>query len=71
MSDNEIIEIDRSESPPSCLPSWLDKSNLVDITIVGDAFRKYFDPKTGSIHDGVEYYERAKKMGWYRDLPMR
>lgn len=40
---------------PICLPSNLDRSNLVDITRLGDAYRRYLDTTNGRIHDGAEY----------------
>lgn len=40
---------------PICLPSNLDRSNLLDITTLGDAYRRYMDTRTGVIHDGAEY----------------
>lgn len=50
--------MDQSESPPSFLPNNVDTSNLIDITGIGDSFRRYLNPNTGEIHDGAEYYKR-------------
>jgi hypothetical protein len=47
--------------PPSFLPADLDRSGLVDITSIGDAFRVYLDPVTGKVHDGAVYYEQHLK----------
>lgn len=51
--------IDRSVIPPSCLPSDLDQTNLVDITQVNDSWRKYLDVSTGRIYDGAFYVKLA------------
>ena len=53
--------VDRSEYPPSCLPSDLEADNLIDITAHGDSWRKYLEPATGKIHDGAEYYAEMQK----------
>ena len=51
-------EIDIGLNPPSCLPTWLDRSNLKDMTCIGDQWRKYIDTRTGEVHDGTLYYRR-------------
>jgi hypothetical protein len=55
-----LYEIDRSRSPPSCLPVGLDRSNLIAITCVGDPWQKYLDIDTNEIHDSAMYFERAQ-----------
>ena len=45
--------------PPICLPAYMDRSNLLDITRVGDSYRRYLDAQTGVIYDGAEYVRRA------------
>lgn len=47
--------------PPICLPSNMDRSNLLDITRVGDSYRRYMDAQTGVIYDGAEYVRRASE----------
>jgi len=59
--DEPLFEVDRSRCPPSCFPTSLDKTSLVDITAVGDTWRKYMDKETGKVHDGAEYYRQAVK----------
>jgi hypothetical protein len=66
MRNEPIYEINNSEFPPSCLPTSLDKSNLIDITCIGDQWRKYLDTSNGKVHDGAEYYAaslRAREFG--------
>lgn len=48
-------EVNRNIIPPSCLPVDLD-ANLVDITCIGDTWRRYVDAETGDIHDGAKYW---------------
>ena len=52
-------KIDKSLSPPSCLPYGLDIDRFLDITCVGDVWRKYLDPDSGKIHDGEFYYKKS------------
>lgn len=54
---------DRTQHPPLFLPTGLDLCELVDITCVGDAWRRYLDPATGQIHDGAEYVAQARAAG--------
>lgn len=49
--------IDISKKPPSCLPSGLDISYLVDITLVTSLWRAYRDSETKRVHDGAHYYQ--------------
>ena len=55
MSNRPLFEIDKSVFPWSCLPYGIDASNFIDITAIGDGWRKYMDTSTGRIHDGEEY----------------
>jgi len=48
---------DKSFVPIMFLPADLDRTNLSDITAIGDQYRRYLDQKTGKIHDCREYYE--------------
>lgn len=50
-----LYEVDHGMEPPSCLPTDLDRCNLVDITRVSDSWRRYLDSKTGQTHDGAVY----------------
>lgn len=43
------------------LPSTVDQAKLVEITKVGDTYRKFVEPETGKIHDCAEYYAQYKK----------
>ena len=55
-TNNEpLYAVDRSTMPPSCLPAHLDRSHLVDITRIGDSWRRYLDTQTGETHDGAVY----------------
>lgn len=58
-----LFEIDYSTAPPSCLPTSIDRSGLIDITAIGDQWRKYIDPSTGRVHDGAKYFARAQEAG--------
>jgi hypothetical protein len=58
--DYELYTVDLSTMPPSCLPTDLDGSNLVDITRMGDPWRRYLDTHTGKTHDGAEYWAHAQ-----------
>ncbi|MGZ8220377.1 MAG: hypothetical protein ACXWT0_01885 [Methylobacter sp.] len=60
-----FYEIDRSTVPPSCLPADLDKSNLVNITCLGDSWQKYMDKSTGKVHDGAEYCAELNELRGY------
>lgn len=50
-------EIDRTLNPPSCLPIGINKSNLTDITKIGDKWRVYVDSETKKVHDGAYYFD--------------
>lgn len=52
--------IDHSEFPPSCLPSYVSRGSLIDITRVGDLWRRYLDPYSGQEHDGAVYAAEAQ-----------
>ena len=51
--------MDLSESPPICLPTNLDRSNLIKTTRVGDTWQRFYDEKTGKTHYGGDYYAQA------------
>jgi hypothetical protein len=55
-SQYELIK--ESKFPDSFFPSHIDKSNLRDITSVGDTWRKYIDVSNGKIHDCEQYYNK-------------
>lgn len=57
--------VDRSTQPPSCYPEGIDRRQWVDLTTIGDMWRKYLDIQTDEIHDGAVYYERAMARGPY------
>lgn len=62
-TNNEpMYTVDRSTMPPSCLPTHLDRSNLIDITHVDDAWRRYLDTQTGTTHDGAVYAEKMRRL---------
>lgn len=48
-------KFDPSTAPPTLLPAGLPMENLVDITRVGDPYRRFLDQITGKVHDGAEY----------------
>lgn len=52
--------IDRTINPPSCIPEAVDRDSLIDITCVGDSWRKYIDQRTGEVHDGEKYWQLTK-----------
>jgi|DEB19_MinimDraft_2_1074335.scaffolds.fasta_scaffold185220_1 hypothetical protein len=54
-NDQAFYTVDHSTMPPSCLPTHLDRSNLHDVTRLGDSWRRYFDASTGDTHDGSRY----------------
>lgn len=54
---------DRSSNPPTCFPDNLDTTGFIDVTNVGDTWRKFLDPKTGDIHDCSMYYVHATSSG--------
>jgi hypothetical protein len=62
-TNNEpLYEVDHSTMPPSCLPTRLDRSNLVDITCIGDSWRRYLDTQTGETHDGAVYAAELQRL---------
>jgi len=46
---------------PSFLPIGINTDSLVDITRVGDCWRRFIDPNTGKVHDGAEYYKKYQE----------
>lgn len=61
MKSEPLYEIDRSIFPPACLPTGIDKSNLVDVTRIGDQWRKYLDTSTDKLHDCAKYFAESQK----------
>lgn len=57
-----MYEVDHSTMPPSCLPTHLDRSSLVDITKLSDSWRVYLDTRTGQTHDGAVYAEEMRRL---------
>lgn len=53
--------LDRISKPPICLPIGLDRGNLVDITRLGDAWRRYLDTQTGKVIDGAECWAMMQR----------
>lgn len=47
--------------PVTCLPVGIDKSDFIDATPFGSAFRKFIDAKTGIEHDCEKYYREYLK----------
>lgn len=46
---------------PSCLPADLDVSGFQDITTIADAYRVWFDPRSGAVHRGQDYFNQMLK----------
>jgi hypothetical protein len=44
-----------SRTPPSFLPSGINTSNFVEVTVVGDVWAKFLDTQSGELHDGKVY----------------
>jgi hypothetical protein len=61
MAQQPLFEIDESISPPSCLPVGLDMSSLVDITAIGDSWRKYLHTESSRVYDCAEYYRLSQQ----------
>ena len=54
--------VDLRAFPPICLPTPTFERNrhrLVDITELGDSWRRFLDPGTGELHDGAVYAARC------------
>lgn len=47
--------VDLSDSPPSCLPTGHDTSNLRDITPLGARWRVYLNTGTGEVLDCAKF----------------
>ncbi len=45
------------------LPADLDRSELVDVTRIGDRFRRFIDTRTGRTHDCAEYWDWFQREG--------
>jgi hypothetical protein len=54
-------DCDTSDWPHSFLPANIDRTGWVDVTAIGDSWRKYLDPATGVTHDGAAYYARFQE----------
>ncbi len=61
--NEQLYEEDHGTVPPICLPKGLDRSNFVDITRIGDSWRRYLDTQTGKMHDGAVYADLARRIG--------
>ena len=44
--------------PPICLPEDVETGDLVDVTMVSDTWRKFWDVGTGRVYDGKVYHEQ-------------
>lgn len=53
---NEEYYIDLNTYPPICLPKSIKRLDLIDITCVGDKWRKYTEQRTGHIYDCADYW---------------
>ena len=56
-----LYEIDLSLDPPSCLPSGIDMSSLIDVTQIQDRWKRYMDTKTKKLHICAEYYAKMQR----------
>ena len=62
-TNNEpLYTVDHSTMPPTCLPTRLDRSNLVDVTRISDSWSRWLDTQTGEMHDGAVYAAQAQRM---------
>ena len=61
MKIQPFYTMDNTIDPPSFLPTDLDTSILLDITRIGDEWRRYIHPHTGKIHDCAEYVKQSKR----------
>ena len=52
---------DFRDAIPSCLPSSLNKANLIEITELNTGWKKYIDIETGIIHDCHKHHLEATK----------
>ncbi len=43
---------------PSFLPEDLGTTDLLDITVLGNSYKRYLNPVTGEIYGGQEYWEQ-------------
>lgn len=51
-----MYKIDLTIHPSLCLPEYIDMTELIEITAMGEIFSVYLDNKTGKIYDGNKYY---------------
>jgi hypothetical protein len=49
------VEYGAPGEPVSILPAGMDRSNLRDVTRVGDAYRRYLNERTGEEIDCMQY----------------
>lgn len=52
--------VDRTQSPPVCLPAGVDRSRLTDVTPKGAPWRVYIDPRNGMRYNGATYFRKLK-----------
>ena len=60
LKNERAFKVNRILTPPSCLPADLDPSRLMDITALGDPWRRYVDPETKEVHDCAKYWNEAQ-----------
>lgn len=56
----------RSAWPVTILPEdvYDRRAELVDVTAIGDAYRKFLDPVTGKVYDGAEYARKLDELNF-------
>jgi len=52
----KIFVLDQSGHVTFCFPEGLDTSGFIEVTCVGDSFKKFLDPSTGDVHDCRDHY---------------
>ena len=52
--------IDKDAMPPICVPSDLDLTKCIEVTVMGDTWRRYLDG-TGKLHDGKKYFKQMQE----------
>lgn len=57
----QFYEMNLETQPPAFMPVGLNWDNLVDITTITSTWRRYYDVKTGIIHDGKVYHDSYLK----------
>jgi hypothetical protein len=61
-SEKPIFFVDHSTMPPTCLPTDVNTSNLMDVTGIGDEWKRYIDTQTGKVHDGAVYAKQMRRL---------